>query len=143
MELEQRNFRADPLKLKRLRIAASMSAQEFQKASGLNKDTTRKLLRGEPVFLSTLSQAVRKAFNIDNPLEVLHPDELAALGAETKVPSPEHVLEWEIEEYHTERVLRMYFGAAPKTRGLGGPRSVLRSAQRLVFQLQGRGRFGS
>ena len=54
MELEQRNFRADPLKLKRLRIAASLSAQEFQKVSGLNKDTARKLLRGEPVFLEHL-----------------------------------------------------------------------------------------
>ena len=50
MELEQRNFRADPLKLKRLRIAASLSVQEFQKVSGLNKDTARKLLRGEPCF---------------------------------------------------------------------------------------------
>ena len=99
MELEQRNFRADPLKLKRLRIAASLSAQEFQKVSGLNKDTTRKLLRGEPVFLSTLSQAVQEAFNIDNPLEVLHPEELAKLGVQTEVPSPGHVLEWEIEEY--------------------------------------------
>ena len=99
MELEQRNFRADPLKLKRLRIAASLSAQEFQKVSGLNKDTARKLLRGEPVFLNTLSQAVREAFNIDNPLEVLHPEELAELGVQTEVPSPGHVLEWEIEEY--------------------------------------------
>lgn len=99
MELEQRNFRADPLKLKRLRIAASLSAKDFQKVSGLNKDTTRKLLRGEPVFLSTLSQAVHEAFGIENPLEVLHPDELAALGVQTEVPSPGHVLEWEIEEY--------------------------------------------
>lgn len=99
MELEQRNFRADPLKLKRLRIAASLSAKDFQKISGLNKDTTRKLLRGEPVFLSTLSQAVQEAFGIDNPLEVLHPDELADLGVETHLPSPGHVLEWEIEDY--------------------------------------------
>ena len=99
MELEQRNFRADPLKLKRLRIAASLSAQGFQKVSGLKKDTARKLLRGEPVFLSTLSQAVRQAFHIDNPLEVLHPDELAALGVQTELPSPGHILEWTIEEY--------------------------------------------
>lgn len=99
MELEQRNFRADPLKLKRLRIAASLSAKDFQKASGLNKDTTRKLLRGEPVFLSTLSQAVHEAFGIENPLEVLHPEELASLGVQTEVSSPGHVLEWEIEEY--------------------------------------------
>lgn len=99
MELEQRNFRADPLKLKRLRIAASLSAKDFQKASGLNKDTARKLLRGEPVFLSTLSLAVQEAFNISNPLEVLHPEELAALGLPTEVPSPGQVLEWDIEEY--------------------------------------------
>jgi serine/threonine protein kinase len=99
MELEQRNFRADPLKLKRLRIAASLSLQDFQKASGLNKDTARKLLRGEPVFLSTLSLAVREAFGINNPLEVLHPEELAELGVPTEAPSPGRVLEWEIEEY--------------------------------------------
>lgn len=99
MELEQRNFRADPLKLKRLRIAASLSAKDFQKASGLNKDTARKLLRGEPVFLSTLSLAVQEAFNITNPLEVLHPEELAALGLQTEVSSPGQVLEWDIEEY--------------------------------------------
>ena len=101
MELEQRNFRADPLKLKRLRITASLSARDFQKVSGLNKDTARKLLRGEPVFLNTLSQAVREAFNINNPLEVLHPEELVELGVHTEVPSPGQVLEWEIEEYLT------------------------------------------
>ena len=99
MELEQRNFRADPLKLKRLRIAASLSVKEFQEVSGLNKDTVRKILRGEPVFLNTLSQAVREAFHIENPIEVLHPDELAELGLQTEVPSPGQVLEWEIEEY--------------------------------------------
>jgi serine/threonine protein kinase len=99
MELEQREFRADPLKLKRLRIAASMSLKDFHKASGLNKDTARKVLRGDPVFLSSLSQAVQDAFNIDNPVDVLHPDELAKLGVQTDVPSPGQILEWDIDDY--------------------------------------------
>ena len=99
MELEQRNFRADPLKLKRLRVTASMSAKDFQEITGLHKNTARKILRGEPVFLSTLSQAIRDAFNIDDPIDVLHPDELVALGMQTEVPSPGQVLEWEIKEY--------------------------------------------
>jgi serine/threonine protein kinase len=99
MELEQREFRTDPLKLRRLRIAASMSVKDFQTASGLNKDTARKVLRGDPVFLSSLSQAVHDAFNIDNPIEVLHPDELAKLGLQTEVPSPGQILEWDIDEY--------------------------------------------
>jgi len=99
MELEQREFRSDPLKLKRLRIAASMSVKDFQAASGLNKDTARKVLRGDPVFLSSLSLAVRDAFAIENPLDVLHPEELAELGVQTEVPAPGHVLEWHIDAY--------------------------------------------
>lgn len=99
MELEQRNFRADPLKLKRLRVTASLSVKDFQEVTDLHKDTARKLLRGDPVFLNTLSRAVKVAFNIEDPLDVLHPDELAALGLQTDVPSPGHVLEWEIADY--------------------------------------------
>lgn len=99
MELEQREFRSDPLKLKRLRIAASMSVKDFQEASGLNKDTARKILRGDPVFLSSLSLAMSDAFGIENPLEVLHPHELAELGVQTEVPATSHILEWDIDAY--------------------------------------------
>lgn len=99
MQFEQRNFCADPIKLKRLRITASMSAKDFQEKTGLHKDTARKILRGDPVFLSTLSLAVLDAFGIEDPIDVLHPDELAELGVQTLLPSPGHVLEWEIEEY--------------------------------------------
>lgn len=99
MQLEQRNFRADPLKLKRLRITANMSAKDFQEKTGLHKDTARKILRGDPVFLSTLSLAVRDAFGIEDPIDVLHPEELSALGLRTDSPSQGHVLEWEIVEY--------------------------------------------
>lgn len=99
MEQEQRKFRADPTTLKRLRVAAGMSAKEFEKRSGLSKDTARNLLRGEPVFLSYLSQAVRGAFHVENALEVLHPEELAALGVQTEVAGPGRVLEWQIVNY--------------------------------------------
>ncbi len=99
MELEQRNFRADPLKLKRLRVTASLTVKDFQDKTGLHKDTARKLLRGDPVFLSTLSLAVKDAFGILDPLEVLHPSELAQLGIHTTIRSPADVLEWKIEKY--------------------------------------------
>ena len=99
MQLEQRNFRADPLKLKRLRITANMSAQDFQVKTGLHKDTVRKILRGDPVFLSTLSLAVLDAFGISDPIEILHPQELAELGLKTEFPAPGHILEWEIDAY--------------------------------------------
>ncbi len=99
MELEQRSFRADPLLLKRLRIAAGLTVQKFQERTELKVDTARKLLRGEPVFLSTLAEAVQKAFQIENPLEVLHPEELARLGMRTEVAAAGQVLEWRIEEH--------------------------------------------
>lgn len=101
MELEQRDFRPDPLKIKRLRISASLTKKEFEKVSGLSKETTTKILRGQPVLLNSLSQAVSEAFGIDDPLEVLHPDELAALGVTTDVTQAGQVLEWEIDEYLT------------------------------------------
>jgi len=99
MDLEQRQFRADPLKLKRLRVAAGLTVQEFAAKAQLDRTTVAKILRGDPVFLKTIKEAGEKAFGIDSPLELLHPDELQALGASTEVPSPDHVLEWEITEY--------------------------------------------
>jgi serine/threonine protein kinase len=101
MEPEQRQFRADPLKLRRLRIAANVSAKDIQKQTGLSKDTVRKLLQGEPVFLSTLADTVRTVFGIDDANEVLHPEELAKLGVQTEVSPDGQVLEWKIEAYLT------------------------------------------
>lgn len=99
MEAEQRKFRADPLKLKRLRVAAGLTVKEFTEQADLDRTTVRKILGGEPVFLKSIKQAGELVFQIDSPLELLHPDELRAMGVQTDVPSPSHVLEWEIAEY--------------------------------------------
>lgn len=99
MDLEQREFRADPLKLKRLRVAAGLTVQDFAKAADLDRTTVAKILRGDPVFLKSIKLAAERVFGIDSPLELLHPDELQALGVTTEVPSPNQVLEWEIVEY--------------------------------------------
>ena len=98
---EQKNFRADPLILRRLRVSANVSAQDIQKQTGLSKDTVRKILRGEPVLLHTLADAVSQVFNIDDAMEVLHPEELAKLGRQTAVSKDGQVLEWQIEQYLT------------------------------------------
>jgi len=101
MELEQREFRGDPLKLKRLRVSAGLTVREFTEMAGLDPATARKILRGDPVFLKSLAMAGKRVFEIESPLELLHPAELQALGVQTDVPSPGQVLEWEIEEYLT------------------------------------------
>ena len=97
--MEQRKFRTDPLAIRRLRITEGLTVKDFQKVTELDKDTVRKILRGEPVFLSSLSQAILRAFEIEDPMKVLHPEELAALGVQTEIPSADEVLEWKIEEY--------------------------------------------
>jgi serine/threonine protein kinase len=99
MDLEQRKFRADPLKLKRLRVAAGLTVQDFAAKAQLDRTTVAKILRGDAVFLKTIKEAGEKAFGIDSPLELLHPEELLALGVSTEVPSPSQVLEWDITEY--------------------------------------------
>jgi serine/threonine protein kinase len=99
MDSEQRDFRADPLLMRRLRVAAGLSVKEFTKRAKLDRGTVKKILAGEPVLLSSLRDAAKLAFNIESPLEVLHPDELVALGVQTDVPTPGQVLEWEIEQY--------------------------------------------
>src|SRR5262245_56494707 len=100
MDMEQRQFRADPLKLKRLRIAAGMTVEDFCHFSELDKTTARKVLKGEPVFLKTLVIA-GKTFGIESSMELLHPEEQAALGITPKVESSRQVLEWEIVDYLT------------------------------------------
>ena len=82
LEPEQRKFRADPLKLKRLRVAAGLTAREVRDLSGLDRTTVTKILAGEPVFLKSLSILGARVFRVDNPLELLHPDELQAMGIE-------------------------------------------------------------
>lgn len=99
VDFEQREFRADPLKLKRLRVTAGLTVQDFAKKANLDRTTAAKILRGDPVFLKSLAIAGRQAFGIESPLELLHPDELRGLGVPLEVPSPSQVLEWDIAEY--------------------------------------------
>ena len=48
-EPEQRKFRADPLKLKRLRVAAGLTAKEVRELAQLDRTTVTKILAGDPV----------------------------------------------------------------------------------------------
>ena len=96
---EQREFRADPLKLRRLRVAAGMTVKDFAEKAGLDRGTASKMLRGDPIFLRTLADAGANAFGIKNHLELLHPDELAQLGIVPTDSHGRHILEWEIEQY--------------------------------------------
>jgi len=102
MDTEQREFRADALKLKRLRVAAGMTVADFAKSTGLDRTTAGKILRGQPVFLKSLAIAGKEAFGIDNPMDLLHPDELSAMGMLPNENKPGHVLEWEVVEYLSE-----------------------------------------
>ena len=71
MDPEQREYRADPLKLKRMRVAAGLTVQDFARTTGLDRTTAAKVLRGDPVFLKSLALAGEKAFGIRSPLELL------------------------------------------------------------------------
>ena len=99
MKLEQREFRADPLKMTRLRVAAGMTVKDVIAATGLDRTTVNKVLRGDPVFLKSLAIAVGRAFGVEDPTEVLHPDELRAMGIPTATSESGAVLEWDVEEY--------------------------------------------
>lgn len=97
MEREKREYRADELKLKRLRAQFALTVEQFCGKSGLDKATARKLFKGTPVTLTTLSIAA-KVFGITDHLELLHPDELVALGVDPAVTaSGETVQEWQVE----------------------------------------------
>lgn len=101
MEREKREYRADPIKLKRLRVQYGLNLEQFCGKSGLDKATARKLSRGIPVTLTTLSIAA-KVFGITDHLELLHPDELVALGVDPAVTvSGETVQEWLVEAHLT------------------------------------------
>ncbi len=99
MNKEQREFRANPLTLKRLRVQAGLTIEKFCKKTFLDKGTAQKLFRGDPVSLATLDVAA-KAFGIQDNLALLHPDELLNLGVDPAASaSPKQVLEWEVESY--------------------------------------------
>ncbi len=101
MEREKREYRADELKLKRLRAQFALTVEQFCGKSGLDKATARKLFKGTPVTLTTLSIAA-KVFGITDHLELLHPDELVALGVDPAVTvSGEMVQEWLVEAHLT------------------------------------------
>jgi len=94
---EPRTVRVDGLKMRRLRLQAALTLEDFEDKSGLDRNLVRKLFRGQKVSLWTLERAA-KVFEIKNHLELLHPDELAALGIDPEVSVPtKHVLEWEIQ----------------------------------------------
>ncbi|TWU34891.1 protein kinase domain-containing protein [Novipirellula artificiosorum] len=99
MDLEQREYRADALLMRRLRVDAGMTVADFRVKAMVDRSTANKMLRGEPVLLSKLKQAVSRAFGIDSVLEVLHPEEKAAMGAQTSVAPSGSVLEYEVEKY--------------------------------------------
>lgn len=101
MEREKREYRADPIKLNRLRVQFGLNLQQFCGKSGLDKATARKLSKGTPVTLTTLTIAA-KVFGITDHLELLHPDELVALGVDPAVTvSGETVQEWQVEAHLT------------------------------------------
>ena len=56
MEPVQNKFRADPLLLKRMSIKENKNTNDMRDLTGLSKDTIRKILQGQPVFLSTLTE---------------------------------------------------------------------------------------
>lgn len=101
MEPEQNKFRANPLLLKRKRIEENISANDMRDLTGLSKDTIRKILQGQPVFLSTLTDFAKAVFKMDSAIELLHPEELAKLGDRTEATSDDHILEWEVIDYLT------------------------------------------
>jgi hypothetical protein len=62
MDMEQRQFRADPLKLKRLRIAAGMTVEDFCHFSQLDKTTARKVLSAAALMRGARAHLFRAGF---------------------------------------------------------------------------------
>jgi len=97
VEKEQREFRVGPLKLRRLRVQFGFTIEKFWAAAIMDSGTAKKLFKGGPVSMKTIAKAA-KAFGITNHFELLHADELLALGVDLDVPqSQRHILEW-VEE---------------------------------------------
>ncbi|MBX9681654.1 MAG: protein kinase [Gemmataceae bacterium] len=98
----QRKFRGNPLTLTRLRVQFGLTIERFCEKAGLDKGTAQAMFHGDPVSLTTLHLAAG-VFNVRDHLELLHPDELHALGVDLEsVPSGERVLEWEVDRRLTE-----------------------------------------
>ncbi len=96
---DERRFRVDAVKLKRLRVQRALTMEDFERMAIMDSGTAKKLFKGGPVSLKTLAKAA-KVFNIIDHLELLHPDELLALNVDPEVTqSTKQVLEWEIESY--------------------------------------------
>jgi serine/threonine protein kinase len=99
MENEQREFQIDRLTLKRLRTQYAMSIDKFAEKAGINISTAKKMSRGGRVTLTVIGLAA-KVFGITNHHELLHPDELRALGVAPVISVPTKYVEaWEIENY--------------------------------------------
>jgi serine/threonine protein kinase len=103
-DMEQRKYRLDPQVMERLRVQGGWTIEKFQAhceatKNRLNLSTLKKMFRGGAVTLTTI-HLVANVFGIKNHLELLHPDELHALGAKpASVISNTRVQEWEIESY--------------------------------------------
>ena len=99
MEHEPRTVRVDRLKLLRLRLQFGFTIDDFEAEARIDSNTAKKLLRGGPVSITTLRKAA-SAFKITNHHELLHPEELAALGVDPALAvSTKGVLEWDIQRY--------------------------------------------
>src|SRR5262245_7419046 len=104
VELEQRKFRVDAQVVTRLRVQGGWTIERFhdecvEKKTRVNLTTLKKCFRGGPVSLQTI-RIVAKMFGVTNHLELLHPDELRALGVKpASMISDKRVQEWEREHY--------------------------------------------
>jgi len=99
VEKEPREVRVDGLKMRRLRFQFALTLRDFEKQAKMDGNTAKKLFRGQPVSMWTLRRAA-SVFGIKNHLELLHPDELAALGVEPGINvTAKNVHEWEIVGY--------------------------------------------
>ena len=87
----------DSLKLRRLRVQFGLTIEKFWEKAVLDSGTAKKFFKGGPASLTTIVKAA-KVFGIVNHLELLHPDELLALGVDPDVPqTPRQILEWDEE----------------------------------------------
>ena len=85
--------------MRRLRVQFALTVEEFEARAEMDTNTAKKLFRGQKVSLYTLKRAA-KVFGITNHQELLHPDELAALGVDPTIAiSAKGVLEWDLLNY--------------------------------------------
>jgi serine/threonine protein kinase len=99
MSREKRLFRMNPLVLRRLRIQNGLTIEKFCLESKIDKQTYRKMANSAPVSLGAIAKAA--AFlGVNDHFELLHPDELFALGTNPPTSDLERsVNEWVVQEY--------------------------------------------